>query len=48
MNIIFYNYNNSILDEIENKILINVFGYTSGILITPTKKKNETKPSYHL
>jgi len=36
MSIIFYNYNNSILDEIENKILIDVFGYTSGILVAIT------------
>ena len=33
MSVIFYDYNNSILDETENQILIDVFGYVSGVLV---------------
>ena len=33
MSVIFYDYNNSLLDETENQILIDVFGYVSGVLV---------------
>jgi len=36
MSIIFYDYNNSILDETENQILVDVFGYVSGVLVGVT------------
>ena len=36
MSVIFYDYNNSILDETENQILVDVFGYVSGVLVGVT------------
>jgi uncharacterized protein with PQ loop repeat len=33
MSVIFYDYNNSLLDETKNQILIDVFGYVSGVLV---------------
>jgi len=36
MSVIFYDYNSSIFDETQNQILIDVFGYVSGVLVAVT------------
>lgn len=53
MNIVLYNYNNSVLSELGDEILIDFFGYSSGILVGITLipqvvKVLKTKRAEHL
>lgn len=53
MSIILYNYNNSVLSELGDEILIDFFGYSSGILVGITLipqvvKVLKTKRAEHL
>ena len=53
MSIVLYNYNNSVLTELGDEILIDFFGYTSGVLVGITLipqviKVLKTKRAEHL